>query len=1097
MESAKQMGFYKGNSNNIKDQILIYVVKLKKSDSILKARTMQRNLIGRYLEDKQKSAALVVFYEENSSEWRLSFVKMERKLIRDKNNNLASETILSSPKRHSFLVGSEKNHTCKSRFLDLMSKDITPSLKDIEEIFDVETVTDEFFEEYKKLYTKLKNDLDNIIKKDKKTEDKKIFTDFDKNNLKTSDFAKKLMGQIVFIYFLQKKGWLGVKDNQKWGEGDKDFFKKLYNKEYYDWKNEEGNNFFNNCLEPLFYKGLSYADEEYHINDFRFKVPFLNGGLFSPIINYDWKGTIIEPNNEIFEEIIETFDKFNFTVREDDPLEKEVAVDPEMLGKVFEKLLDDGERGSKGSFYTPREVVHYMCKKSIISYLNTQTNISLEDIEEFIGNSDKYIERIMRYSDDIKKRDNSRIKLPESIFNYNAEIDLLLQNVKIADPAVGSGAYPVGMMNEIVNARHILKLLKGEPVDIYSLKKETIKNSLYCVDIDYSATDITKLRFWLSLIVDEENVEPLPNLDNNVMCGNSLIDTVNNIKLFNDSSIVFDKDDSQQSTLDFNTTIYKLKRINELKKQYFDEKISMFKKKEKEEIENLKWEFLESSYSLNGGNCEDITQYKYIDFKPFFVWELEFSEVFADKNPGFDIVIGNPPYVSNKGIDKEVMKIYKELYGIKDDLYNYFFLKGHNLLKNKGVLSFITSNTYFSIGSKNNLRKLFIDNVILEIMDVENVFKDPEVQPAIMIFKKELSEDDYDFTFIDANDSFDNPHHYNVNIGLYRNVPLNVFFIPTYDNVNIFNNFSVVVNKLYNEYWEMIKTSKRIEKFQKELTEYRSNLKEHDLTLLGLITEGGQGLATANNGKFVGVLEGTHWADNILQSRPEKLWKAITEKNISELKHIDSKNSAIKFINSLNEFEIRELFDNLKEKYGRDIFGQGYLFRIISKDEIADLNNISSDEKENGINPEKSTYVLYDKGDKEGNRWYLKTPYYIDWSKENVKFLKTNSGKKGKGMPVVRNPKFYFKEGFCWTDVHTTYIKSRLKENGVYDNTRIIIVSDHGAGVTNDKFEGNYPVNLCMLNPLLLVKDFKCILRIIAVLLRFFYQKHFFDTLSL
>lgn len=335
MESAHQIGSYNGNSDNIKDSILIYVIKLKKSDSILRARTMQRNLIGRYLQDKQRNAALVAFYEENSPDWRFSFVKMEQKLIRDKNNNLASETILSSPKRHSFLVGGERNHTCKSRFLELMSKNISPSLKDIEEVFNVETVTDEFFEEYKRLYLELKKDLDNILKKDKKTEDKKIFTDFDKNNIKTSDFAKKLMGQIVFIYFLQKKGWLGVKENQEWGEGDKDFFKKLYNKEYYDWKNEEGNNFFNNCLEPLFYKGLSYPDEEYHINDFGFKVPFLNGGLFSPIINYNWKGTIIEPANEIFKEIIETFDKFNFTVREDDPLEKEVAVDPECWVKYL------------------------------------------------------------------------------------------------------------------------------------------------------------------------------------------------------------------------------------------------------------------------------------------------------------------------------------------------------------------------------------------------------------------------------------------------------------------------------------------------------------------------------------------------------------------------------------------------------------------------------------------------------------------------------------------------------------------------------------------------------------------------------------------
>lgn len=481
-----------------------------------------------------------------------------------------------------------------------------------------------------------------------------------------------------------------------------------------------------------------------------------------------------------------------------------------MLGKVFEKLLDDIERGSKGSFYTPREVVHYMCKKSIISYLNTQINIPLEDIEDFIENSDKYVERIIRYPEDIKKGNNNRIKLPESIFlPYFNELDFLLKEVKVADPAVGSGAYPVGMMNEIVNARHVLKLLKGEFVDIYSLKKETIRNSLYCVDVDYSATDITKLRFWLSLIVDENNIEPLPNLDNNIMCGNSLVDTLNSIKLFNDSSIVFDENDSQQSTLDFNTTIYKLKRINELKNQYFDEKISMFKKKEKEEIENLKWEFLEESYSLNGGKFEDIEQFKHIDFKPFFVWELEFSEVFSNENPGFDIIIGNPPYVSTKSIKNNEMNTYEEIYKIRDDLYNYFFLKSYNLLKEKGVLAFITSNTYFTINSKLNLRILFQDNKILELMDVDNVFEDPEVEPAIMIFKKELTTEDYSFKFIDSNESFNSPNYYTVNVNLYKDSPRRVFFLPSEMNVKIMNTFSLRVKQLLDDYWDKIKTSKK------------------------------------------------------------------------------------------------------------------------------------------------------------------------------------------------------------------------------------------------------------------------------------------------
>jgi len=148
--------------------------------------------------------------------------------------------------------------------------------------------------------------------------------------------------------------------------------------------------------------------------------------------------------------------------------------------------------------------------------------------------------------------------------------------------------------------------------------------------------------------------------------------------------------------------------------------------------------------------------------------------------------------------------------------------------------------------------------------------------------------------------------------------------------------------------------------------------------------------------------------------------------------NIKNKADAQQFLNALSEQEIRQLFDNLKEKYGRDIFGQGWLYRIVNENEIANVDLLTDDEKLNGIAGTK-TYVPYDKGDKDGNRWYAPTPYYIDWSKENVKFLKENSGKKGEGMPVVRNPQFYFREGFCWTDVNSTYLKARVKENGIYD----------------------------------------------------------------
>ncbi|RMD77069.1 DNA modification methylase, partial [Candidatus Dojkabacteria bacterium] len=228
------------------------------------------------------------------------------------------------------------------------------------------------------------------------------------------------------------------------------------------------------------------------------------------------------------------------------------------------------------------------------------------------------------------------------------------------------------------------------------------------------------------------------------------------------------------------------------------------------------------------------------------------------------------------------------------------------------------------------------------------------------------------------------------------------------------------------QWWEKISTSKNIEKNKNELGKYRESLKPGDITLLGLITEGGQGLATANNGKYIGVLDGTKWAENVKKQRPEKLLLAT---EFCKKQNIKTKADAQQFLNALSEQEIRQLFDSLKEKYGRDVFGQGWLYRIVNKNEIANVDMLTDDEKLNGIAGTK-TYVPYDKGDKDGNRWYAPTPYYIDWSRKNVKFLQTDPKARWQGY------QFYFREGFCWTNIlnpNATLIKTRIKQKSIND----------------------------------------------------------------
>jgi len=206
-----------------------------------------------------------------------------------------------------------------------------------------------------------------------------------------------------------------------------------------------------------------------------------------------------------------------------------------------------------------------------------------------------------------------------------------------------------------------------------------------------------------------------------------------------------------------------------------------------------------------------------------------------------------------------------------------------------------------------------------------------------------------------------------------------------------------------------------------------------------LITNGGQGMATGNNGDYVGCIENSKEAFRVKKNRPGKLLQVIKNNRKSLIKKNDllsdimTLKDAVNFLNSIDEQKIREIFKDLKKEFGRDIFGQGFLYKIISKNEIIDENKISQIEKTSGIKNSKKIYVKYDKGDKDGNRWFFTTPYYIKWDTETVNWFMSNSGRSGVGMPVIRNKDFFFKSGFCWSDVHTTYLRCRLKEKSIYD----------------------------------------------------------------
>ena len=268
-----------------KGKVDILIVQLTQEEKLTRARTALRNFVADYLKQRgRKDAALVAFVSPSDSAWRFSYIKMEYATVEKSSGVIDAESRLTPARRFSYLVGpAESCHTAQTRFLELLQgTQSDPSLAAIEDAFSVEAVTKEFFQAYKKLFLQVLEDLDKLVQADRTIAD-----DFAARRVNTADFAKKLMGQIVFLHFLQKKGWLGVPRGGAWGEGPHDFLRQLANGTYGRYSN-----FFNDALEPLFYDTLATdRGHEAFCQRFKCRIPFLNGGLFEPLNGYDWRKT--------------------------------------------------------------------------------------------------------------------------------------------------------------------------------------------------------------------------------------------------------------------------------------------------------------------------------------------------------------------------------------------------------------------------------------------------------------------------------------------------------------------------------------------------------------------------------------------------------------------------------------------------------------------------------------------------------------------------------------------------------------------------------------------------------------------------------------
>lgn len=843
-------------------------------------------------------------------------------------------------------------------YYDLLSKmrfSSTDNMTDVRERvskqFEKDTITSKFYEDFKDV---LNDELRPSIKISK-----------DNINIDTKKHSQVIINRLLFLLFIQEKGWL---DNNKNYLQDK--YKEIN-------KNE---NMYDAFFKDLFFNTLCNTDKTI---DKMGEIPHFNSGLFEPRRFVDENGEIyseldiLNIENQFFDTLFGDngiLNRYKVTIDEENPSEQNMVIDPEFVGQVFETFMNNKEREEKGTFYTPRPMTRTIVKNSLFRYLEKKTDI--ENLSKFI---------VTHKIQDIN--------------NYNSDkLISLLENLQIVDPAVGSGAFIIELMNEI---DEILDSL-GDKRSSFKRKKYIATEILYGVDIDPRGIELTKFRIWLNMVKDKDKFnknDTLPNLDKNIIEGNTLsgeFDPINCNKILEN---------------------YNNEKYMKLKRSYFD---SIGKNKY-----NLRSELEDIQPSISDDFDDPMTPVRNKVDNALF-WNVNFPEVFSDG--GFNIVIGNPPYVNGSG--KSYIKplsntyennydFYEKIPGMSYDLYQKFIIRGWEILSKDGVMSYITSDTFLTTGSKISSRNILLRNDLRDlILTTENTF-DAKVSPCIFTIGKwdkkdqtryinarDLEVRDYpsvvssdiigrksyscninnkSYNIKSKNTANNNLKIYNLDQEIFNYSISKSLFEPNRKNINIFNNIIKESKKYIDEFGNSVFDSKIMKK-------HINNLDHGDITLLGLIVLGGVGLQTGSNDNYIAYIENSKGA------------KKIKERN--------------------DDFSYVTKNEN---RYS-------WMSRVIKSNNIYDSSKITEEQKLNGIDSNNNpTWVPIIKG--KGQSYYSPIDKYINWSKESVEKLKESSSARWQGYD------YFFEEGIFAAGQGTGKPTFRYANNSVVDHSGNMLVT--------------------------------------------------------
>lgn len=867
--------------------------------------------------------------------------------------------------------------------------------------------------------------------------------------------ALRIVTQILFCYFLQRKGLL---------EGTPDWLSRQFDQ----LRAGGGNDYYQRILEPLFYDALALPIPE-RPPDWRQRmgIPFLNGGLFER----HYPGSLALPD-EVFdtdEGLLGFLDRWTFTVSEEAADEHEVAVDPEMLGKVFENFVSEEEVQREGTVYTPRPVVQFMCREALVHHLQRAAGIT-EPFARTLLTDDEALAALP----------------PMEAAALARRIDLAAATIRILDPAVGSGAFPLGMLTELVRLRRLAHLIRARreptPGEVWEWKISAVERSLYGVDINPGAVELCRLRLWLSLVVEEEtgDVHPLPNLEYRIVCADSLTDFVRGVEV----------QQTRKGNLSLQLDLPDPGPLVALRERYFEasdpaEKVALrvelagredalvdgiFARalegaRENERSTRIATRRLGEAAAAGVANLK--AQFNSRDrVFPLFVPAFHAPEIAAEG--GWDVVIMNPPYVGRKEVaqrfDPAVIRDLELHYGRTYDLMLHFAFRAHQLARPRGVVSMIFNDSIFTSEDADDFRRMLLaregGSASLVSCARSRCFEGRAVNGGVVISIVEAAgtqpvrwvenhgrptsdlagasrpaEESMEAVAVGDSELWTAPRED------YMRLPHRPLFRPSSPARSLLEVFERCAGwSEFERYkaqhgadWQLLTETRRLEHWKDEArrTGFYDRLRPGvDLLLLGLVVEGGVGLQTSDDRRFLAATDGTREADAVRANQAAYEARLATNPGLmTEYRSLraDGRDLEGALLEMANRHRPEELG-----------WPRSGLIRVAPRSAVRRTLLLPHEVKDGVV--EGPQYVPFEKGDTSGDdgggaRWIRENPIVIDWSPSSVQLLRQRARQEESyRKPYFRNEHLWGQGGVAWNRIGSYLRVRRVPEGSIFSD---------------------------------------------------------------